>query len=66
MKFRYWLIRLLFTASEKHLVARAIDDRSETLWKLRVNERWVVKEDIDNDIKDYKELKKIFTTDDWI
>lgn len=65
MIFRYWLIMLLFTDSEKYIIKRAIDDRVDLLYRILINEKWVDKDNIKTDIKDYKKLKGIFSTESW-
>lgn len=56
---------LLFTDSEKYIIKRAIDDRVDLLYRILINEKWVDKDNIKTDIKDYKKLKGIFSTESW-
>lgn len=64
-KFRFWLLKKLFTEDEKYLMIRSIEDRINNLERIAVNERWADKDNIRIDCADYSKLKTIFSTKYW-
>lgn len=64
--FRIWIIKKLFTADEKNLLIRAIEDRVENLERIAIKERWADEYSIMADCVDYENLKTIFSTSDWM
>ena len=64
-KSRYWLLKQLLNEDEKYLILRSLQDRYDKLASLSIKEKWVNKEDLENDCKNYLQLQKIFSTELW-
>jgi len=62
---RYWLIRILFTESERYLMIRAIGYMLETVQTVSVTEKWADGDACRSDIDDYELLRGVFTSKDW-
>lgn len=63
---RFWLLKKLFTQDEKYLIIRAIEDRIDNLERIEINERCSDKDNIMEDCTDYRKLKTIFSTKEWM
>jgi hypothetical protein len=63
--FRFWLLKKIFTADEKYLMLRAIQDRVHNLEGISVNEKWADKDNIRVDWRGYSKLRTIFSTKDF-
>lgn len=64
-RIRYWLVSKLLNKDEKYLVVMALDSRVECLFRNRVEYRSMDMHDVDTDIKDYRTLRNVFSTDIW-
>lgn len=64
-KSRYWLLKQLFNDDEKYLILRSLQERYDTVSTVAIKEKWVNKEDLENDCKNYLQLQKIFSTELW-
>jgi hypothetical protein len=64
-KLKFWLLKKLFTDSEKELIARAIYDRQQYISKAVIEEKTL---DYYNNMKDFAdldEIKQVFSGNDW-
>ncbi len=59
-KLKLWVLRLILSQDEMYLIERAIEDRIDNLRRISVSERWVIKDEMDEDIDDYIKLYDYF------
>lgn len=64
MRLRHHIIKLLLTEEEKHLLARATQERVEQL-RSCLKERWADRDILSEDIKLYEDLGDVFSTETW-
>ncbi|CAB4178142.1 hypothetical protein UFOVP1015_42 [uncultured Caudovirales phage] len=60
-KFRFWLLKKLFTNDEKYLITQAIETRQDVLRSL-IGEKWADNSDMKNDLYELCYINTIFKT----
>ena len=60
---RNYILKLLLTDDEKYLMIRAVDERLDRLNKSTVTDKYIVKDNVKSDCKDYIKMRSIFTTE---
>jgi len=60
-----WLLKLLLSKDEKYLLAKAVEDRINNLWNIKVGDRSANAESIEEDISSYLKMGRLFSTRDY-